>query len=196
MDKLFSYIEQELSYTPYQIQIIRYVLTCLWMELSKFFILFLLFLFLGKLPQYFLILFLLLPLRFFSGGLHMHSYLSCLCMTLTMFLLSAYLPDFFIIPGQVRIFLQLLCLILYFLIGPVASALRPKPGIDQIKRCRLITLFFHILFLLISFFFAKDYYPSLICVTILLQTMQLIIAKIFLTKGGTACHETKINETA
>ena len=83
-----SFIKSNLKLQNYEIKIIKYVCLCFISETSKFFLLLLFFYFQNHIKEYLVSLLILLPLRWYSGGLHLKHYLSCLCASLIFFVMT------------------------------------------------------------------------------------------------------------
>ena len=188
MKNLASKIQELYGYTDYEMAIIKYSVTALFSEFSKILILGILFAIIGKLDLFIASASLLILLRLNGGGYHCKHYTTCL--SLTALVLSAaivFLPLITIPNYSIVLITLIVCLFVTYYIGPVPSPFRPEPDYLLIKKCNnksFLIIFFFIIF--VSIFNSNiDIEPFIIVGywTIILHTLQLIIAKI-LRKGA------------
>lgn len=172
---MFTLIQKKYDFTDYQIAQLKYTFTVLFSELSKFVII--AFLFRNHFAIYLYAAVLLSILRLSSGGLHAKTYWGCLLMSFLFFYAPICLLPHIEISKIWMAALILGCAAAIGLIGPVESVYR-KPPTDSMKKRlvaqSLIAVFIHlILFCLYSneMFIVGSW-------VIILQTAQLVIAKI------------------
>ena len=188
MSELIKELQIEYGYSDYDIAKVKYVLASIFSEFSKLLIFGLFFGILGYFYPFFISIILLLFLRINIGGLHCKHYFSCLLLTsVVLFSSIIFLPNLFPLPTTYIMFFSIICMVINYYIGPVASPFRPTPDSVLIKSCRNIGFFIIFTFILfVSIFQNTDFLDPYIQVgfwTIVLHTIQLIIAKV-LRKGG------------
>ena len=176
--------KQTYGYTNYEIALIKYVIHSIISEFSKLLLLGFFYYSIGKLNMLIASFFLLLLLRFNGGGFHYKHYLSCLTVTFIISLLSISVFPLIQIPNySIVIPVLILCMITNYKIGPFASPFRPSPNMYLLKSCKnngfVITLIFIII---VSIFNTNKFIQPYLIVgfwTVVLHTIQMIIAKIF-----------------
>lgn len=180
-------IQKMYGYTDYEMAVIKYSITALISELSKIIILSVFFLYIGKFDLFIASCVLLIFLRINSGGYHCKHYITCLLLTTIISAAAIILLPLIYIPNCSIILLTLtICLFTNYFIGPVPSPFRPEPSNSLIKTCKnnsFITIFIFII--IVSIFNSNIVIRPYLVVgfwTIILHTLQLVIAKI-LRKG-------------
>lgn len=183
MNTISSKIQTMYGYTDYEMAIIKYSVTALFSESSKIIILGTVFALLGKLDLFIASSSILVLLRLNGGGYHCKHYVTCLL--LTTIVLSAttiFLPLITIPNYSIVLSILTLCLFITYFIGPVPSPFRPEPDSLLIKHCNNKSFFIIFFFIIIVSIFNSNRIiePYLIVGfwTIILYTLQLIIAKI------------------
>lgn len=187
MNTLLSKIQKMYGYSDYEIAIIKYSVTALFSEFSKIIILGVMYVIMGKFDLFITFSILLIFLRLNGGGYHCRHYITCLLLTTIVsvtaiiFLPLIDIPNYSFVLGVLTI-----CLFITYYIGPVPSPFRPEPDSLLIKQCNnkcFLTIFLFII--IVSIFNANEIITPYLIVgfwTIILHTLQLIIAKI-LKKG-------------
>lgn len=188
MGKLSSKIQKMYGYTDYEMAIIKYSITALFSELSKLIILGTAYAILGKLDLFIASFALLIFLRINGGGYHCKHYITCLLLTgFVSYAAIILLPQINIPNYSIILIVLTMCLFITYIIGPVPSVFRPEPDSLLIKRCNnkcFLIIFFFII--IVSIFNSNRIIKPYLIVgfwTIILHSIQLIIAKI-LRKGG------------
>lgn len=180
-------IQKMYGYTDYEMAVIKYSITALFSELSKIIILSIFFLYIGKFNFFITSCVLLIFLRINGGGYHCKHYITCLLLTACISVAAiVFLPLINIPNYSIVLLLLTICLFTNYFIGPVSSPYRPEPDNLLIKRCKnncSLTIF--IFFIIVSIFNSNIVIRPYLIVgfwTIILHTLQLIVAKI-LRKG-------------
>ncbi|MCI8957253.1 MAG: accessory gene regulator B family protein [Eubacterium sp.] len=180
-------IQKMYGYTDYEMAVIKYSITALFSELSKIFILSILYLYIEKFNFFIVSCVLLIFLRKNGGGYHCKHYITCLLLTAFISTAAIVLLPLINIPNFSIILLTLIiCLFTNYFIGPVSSPFRAEPNALLIKRCKnnvFLTIFIFII--IVSIFNSNIVIRPYLIVgfwTIILHTLQLIVAKI-LRKG-------------
>lgn len=176
-DNKVNWLKANLNYSQDELELIRYGLSAIAMETSKFIIMLILFNNIGKLAEYLFGTLILLLLRINTGGLHFSTYTKCLIFSILLFYLGCvYLPGRYQI-GKVEMFILLLaCMTINYIIGPVISKKRPVLTSYQIKKSKLTALKYIFLYIIAVFFFSEKPLIKIGFWMILLQTVQLVIA--------------------
>ena len=187
MSTLSSKIQEMYGYTDYEMAIIKYSVTALFSELSKIIILGIAYAIIGKFNLFVVSCILLILLRINGGGYHCRHYVTCLLLTaIVSFAAIILLPQINIPNYSIVLVALTICLFITYYVGPVPSPFRPEPDSLLIKRCNnksFLIIFFFII--IVSIFNSNIIIRPYLIVgfwTIILHTLQLIIAKI-LKKG-------------
>lgn len=162
---------------------LNYFLSCVIYEGSKIILFLLFFSLTHHLKSFLYALMILLPLRTISGGLHFKHYISCFAFSFGYFYTVTVLLQSVQLPFWVSILLLISCVFINYAIGPVTSDSRPPLTTERIKQGRLrITAITCYESILTGLFFDT----SLATVgfwTIVLHSVQLIIAKLCKKRG-------------
>lgn len=187
MSTLSTKIQNTYGYTDYEMAIIKYSVTALFSELSKIMILGAAYSLIGKFDLFVISAVLLVLLRVNGGGYHCKHYITCLLLTAFITFIPIVLLPLVHIPNySIVLFILTICLFITYYIGPVPSPFRPEPDDLLIQSCNnksFLIIFFFII--VVSIFNSNVFLRPYIIVgfwTIILHTLQLIIAKI-LRKG-------------
>lgn len=187
MEHFLDYVRKEGPFTPYQIRTIEYFFRCVISEISKLAIMLLIYLIVGISGRLVWVLCFLLPIRCFTGGIHMKHYWSCFGLTFGIILLSSI-----ILPGYVPLYFNLhscilmlmVCLFIMLAIGPVPSSNRPFPKEAVIVKSKKFTFILMVAAMVVIAFYWNHAIAAIGFWTIMLQTLQLIIGKIIILQKG------------
>lgn len=150
-------------------------------ELSKFIILLIIFIIMGKWGEFLISITMLLPLRCNLGGLHFKTYYSCLFATFVIFFIAIFLLPNIILSRTLVSLLMGCCILLTWKLGPIMNPTRPPLQKSKIiklkKRAVLILIFYTVLY---CTFPNNTYIICSIWITVE-QTLQLLLSKY---KGG------------
>lgn len=124
-----------------------------------------------------------IPLRIYSGGLHFKHYLSCFSFSFGYFILLIYGVSMISLPVYLSTILMILCSIINFCLSPIQSASRPPLPASELQRVKQKSFILSIYCILIILLFYQTPLASVGYWTILLHSIQLIIANL-LKKGG------------
>lgn len=176
MKQFFMYLEKELGYTSYEIQIIQYTMKALLYETSKFILMGIFFYMTGFFIEYLFAVLSLIILRTSTGGLHFKSYISCFLFTLTFFIISViYLPTIHI-PVLAMFMILFVCMLITHYIGPVTSCYRKTPTGILIKNSKRNASLYIFCYCLLLFIIPSNQYMTIGFWVIILQTIQLMVA--------------------
>lgn len=134
------------EYTEYELKLKKYYRLCFLSEFSKILIFFLIFLFLRLVPEYFISLLFLLPLRNHGGGLHFNHYITCLIVSFS-FLCGSIFLALYVTPSKIFMCITcLVCIMLGYHLVPVTSSNRPPATAEQVRKSKrntaiILTLF-------------------------------------------------------
>ena len=139
--KLYDDLQKYHNYTDYQIKLVQYALKSIFSEISKFGILVVFFLLIGKLPEFLLAALPLLFFRRYNGGLHCNTYLTCLLASFLFFFVGiVILPSWISVPFAVGLVLMAAMTVLIPLIAPVKSKYHAEVEPARIRKYKLWTL--------------------------------------------------------
>ena len=176
MKKLYNYLQGELHYTNYQIQVLHYFFLTVGSEVSKFLLIGFYFFLYGKFKIYLFSITLLWFLRFCSGGLHQKTYVRCLVFSFTYLALCIQLLPAIPLKKSVALVLILVATILGYRIGPSPSPFRKHITIEQKGKYRKIQLLGLTLFEITLFITPLNAYLITGFWVIMIHTLQLYIA--------------------
>ena len=164
------------NFSDYQIAQLVFLAKTLLSEISKLFIIGLFFK--DELPFFFISVFILIILRTSTGGLHCHTYLSCLAASFLYIIFTLKILPLIPISRIPALTFLIVCAVIDYKIGPVTSDVH-LPLTEKTKRrgriCTVITiLFFFILMCIIP----ENLYANTGFWIIVSHTLQLIAAKI------------------
>ena len=177
--QIFQELKTKYHYTDYQIAMLKYVLLTLLSEGSKLILLFLVALYTGYTTDFIIVTVTLLPLRITSGGLHFKHYWSCFLMSFIFITTCVLLPQICYPNKWIAEFFMLICLLLHYFIGPVASCYREEAPKHIIQKCKLES--FVVIFFLMLLINITGMNHSVACCfwTVILQSVQLVIAYVW-----------------
>ncbi len=176
MHILRTYLRNNYDISNYQISQIFFLFKTLFSEISKILIMGVLFF--NQLPQYLFALFIMLFLRCATGGLHFYTYLQCLIASIAYLGIALFLPSLVHLSQHIQLLLLLLCIVICYIIGPIASKYRPIPSPTFLKRCKTFTCFFIFLYSLLFYIMPENNYLIIGFWIIILHSLQLFLAKI------------------
>lgn len=192
MAQIRNLLLNEYHFTTYQLEKMKYVLLSLLSEITKFMLIISFFLIMHKLPELIVSTIVLICIRCFTGGIHLKHYLSCLILTFCIFFIGIYILPMLISINSFGMILVLnICIILIYLIGPVPSSYRPPLSAEQKNKCKIIAVTTILIFIYIIIVFQEASCISAGFWIIVLQTLQLGFAKIFLLTKGEEKNEAK-----
>lgn len=172
-----DWLREETGYSIEEIALIRYGISSIMMELSKFFIMLLLFTVTGNGILYLFGVFILLLLRSCNGGLHFSSYIGCLVFsTCILYIGCIFLPSMFQLSNFTMLVFLACCIFITYRIGPIVSKSRPNLTPLQIKESKLCSFKIILLYMTIVALFGKNPFIQAGFWMIFLQTLQLLFA--------------------
>jgi Membrane protein putatively involved in post-translational modification of the autoinducing quorum-sensing peptide len=157
---------------------IHYALEIIKNEAIKIIILCVLFLFLDRLTEYIISLAFLLPMRTFSGGMHMKSNISCFLYSLVFFLLAIIVLPLLTAPTPILISGIIVSALAIAMLSPIASYKRPiktESRKKSLKKWTQIFLSIDMVVLIIFWRFNLYEYFVIGTLVIILQALQLFI---------------------
>ena len=120
-----------------------------------------------------------MPIRCQIGGIHLKTYTGCLLITLSIFIAAIMILPSILQPSPLLTTgLLLVCSIICSYIGPIINPTRPKLALSQIKRCKYIACSSILCYIMLSFALHFNHYIVCGAWIIIIQTMQLTVAKI------------------
>lgn len=123
--KFEKYLKTQLNYDERKIITAQYGITVLQNELSKFALMFLFYLWAGYLLEFLFYILILMPVRIFTGGMHLKSNIGCFIASLTCSLGAIYVLPMIQLPDIFLYALLLLNIIATVYIAPIKNPKRP-----------------------------------------------------------------------
>lgn len=182
MKKFLGYIQMSYGYSDYEIELIEYFILTMASELSKMFIIFAFFIYLGKFIECLIALAALLFFRLTAGGYHCEHYITCFFMSFSFIYGSVFLTEHLLLSRFVIILVMILCIIVGYKLAPIISTHRLEPTRQLIKRSRILNLFFLFMSLLAVSIFYTNHYILIVFWVCVLHSVQLLLTKF--QKGG------------
>lgn len=171
-------IKSKQNCTEYELKLKKYYRLCFLSEFSKIIIFYLIFLFLGLVPEYFISLLFLLPLRNHGGGLHFNHYITCLIVSFS-FLCGSIFLALYITPSKIIMCTTcLICIMLGYHLVPVTSSNRPPATTNQVRKSKRNTAIILTLFSAIICICPAHTFLYIGYWTIILHISQLILSHI------------------
>ena len=185
MVQLRQQIQAEYHYSDYQMQQITYMFLSFLSETSKLIFMAAFFILIQKLPEFLVAVLALMSVRNFTGGIHLKHYSTCLLLSFSFFFLGiCVLPNLIRLDTLEMLLILNLCIIAVYLSGPVLSVYRPPLTEEQKKSNSLKAATSILIYILIVFIFQKTSCLYAGFWVIVLQTLQLGLAKINLKMKG------------
>ncbi|MBR6769911.1 MAG: accessory gene regulator B family protein [Lachnospiraceae bacterium] len=168
---------REIEYSEYVQKMKEYYWKCFFSEFSKICIFFVIFAFLGLIPEYLIALLCLMPLRSHGGGLHFNHYISCLAVSFSFLSGSIILAANIMPPKAVMLPILLLCILAGYFLVPVTSANRPPATAVQIQKSKRTTVVLLVLFFALVCICPANGWIYIGYWTVILHIVQLAIAR-------------------
>ncbi len=181
--RVLNIIQTKYGFTDFQIAQLRYFFLTVSGEISKLVILW--FLFREKTELFIFAVLILRLTRSASGGLHCKTYWGCFFLSFLYMLCAIELLPLLPVKKFWQMTGLIFCIVISYQIGPVTSALHPVLSGEvrsKLKNKLVIVIFIFYIFL---FIMPENQYITVGFWVIILNTLQLIIAKL-LIKGGTS----------
>lgn len=154
---------------------IQYAIAVLFSEGFKVLVLFSILKILHHENFFFLSLAIVMTVRTFSGGLHMTNTLTCLFLTIPIFLFTCFLaPSLLELHREFYAAVSILSVVIVFLRAPRPN---PEKHIDTIEKrmqFKKISMFFTIFWCTIGFLLKDSAYINCVFFTLLIQNLQLL----------------------
>lgn len=176
---LHDYIHNTLGYSEYEIAQIKYFVNGLLSEISKILLIGSFFLLTGKLNLFLSAAIILCLLRIYTGGLHFNHYASCLAMSFSIFYIGICVLANIPVIKPIQLILLCICILINYTYAPVVSKVRPIPDGVKIHRSKRNSFWIITLYVLIVFIIPDNPYTNIGFWMIILQSIQLIAAKLF-----------------
>lgn len=179
MEYLMNKAQTEYGFTDYQIKLIRYSLTALFYDVSKLVLFIVFFYHTGNLLHLIFVLCPLMLLRTKTGGLHFHSYFSCLFVSfLYLYSVINLLPNLITVHPLGIYVTLLLCAVTNYMIGPNSLTRKTPKSENFIHKARMEAFQVILIIAILFFIFSSNEYLIVSFWTVVLHTIQLSITKI------------------
>lgn len=117
-------------------------------------------------------------MRTSTGGLHCHTYLSCLAMSVGYLFTAIYLCPHIEVTKLVMLILLQICILINYFVGPVTSDCRPDIEGSLRTKSKLRSFIIIFIYFIATFIAPENAFITVGFWIILLHTIQLVIAKI------------------
>lgn len=177
MRVISNYLDTIPDLSPSDKAKLNYFFSCIIYEGSKIILFLIIFACTQHLKGFLYSLIILLPLRIISGGLHFKRYISCLAFSFGYFYL-VNIPLMEIIPSyQITLVILCACIFINYKIGPVTSVSRPALTPEAIRRSKLHIFIATAYDTILTALFYETALAPIGFWTIVLHSIQLIIAR-------------------
>lgn len=176
MEMLKKRLKETYHLSNYQIAQLVFLFKTILSELSKILIMGILFH--NYLGAYLFALFIMLFLRCSTGGLHFYTYIGCLTTSILYMWLALLVLPRLSLPTYMQLLFLLICIFICYLIGPIVSKYRPTPSEHLFVHGRNTTCIFIFIYALTLYIIPENPLLKVGFWTIILHSLQLIIAKI------------------
>lgn len=184
-DLIVQNVQDEMSLDHLQTIKIKYAMEVVKSESIKMILLFCFYTMLHLTSLFLFCMVLLLPVRVFSGGLHMKTNITCFIFSFIFFLLSILLLPLILTPDWVDYLLLATSLIIICICSPVATSQKPIVTKEKYFKCKSMAIVTSILAILILLMLdGQPLYQQCGIWVIFLQALQLAIAFVFKRKEG------------
>lgn len=173
-----KYLQKTYGYTDFQIAQIRYVIMSLLSEFSKLFIMGIFFYSTHMFGQYITAAFILCMIRTGAGGLHFKHYITCLLFSFGIFFTGITMGVQFPCSKWYALVVLTICIIIHFLCAPIVSSYRPTPNGVMIRKSKRQSFIIIALFAVTLYFIPENTYINTGFWIIVLQSLQLVVAKL------------------
>lgn len=162
---------------------LNYFFSCIIYEGSKILLFLFFFTLVQRLKGFLYSMIILLPLRIISGGLHFKHYTSCLAFSFGYFYLvnvplSSMMPSY-----SITLVVLCICILINYYIGPVTSDSRPLLSSEDIRKGRVHIVIATVYDTLLTALFYETTLAPIGFWTIVLHSVQLIIAQLRKKRG-------------
>ena len=181
MELIKNHLKNKYQLSNYQIAQLAFLFKTLLSELSKMLIMGIIFH--KQLTLYLFSLVVMLFLRCSTGGLHFYTYWGCLACSITYIALAIWILPSITFPSFIKLLLLLISILICNYIGPIVSKYRPTPSKKLYTWGKNTTCKFIFIYSLVMFIIPENQYLIVGFWTIILHSLQLVLAKIR-KKGG------------
>ncbi len=177
IDRLEKYFRDEFNLSEIDGIKLKYSLELIINEVSKFFILLVMFSILGKRNDFIYSALSLFIIRLFTGGLHFKTYYGCLIFSAFFFCTSIFLKTCIFLNFETAIILFVFSLLITIVFAPISGKSRPDYPYKKKLQFKLSGIMLILVHFLIYFSAHKNPYLVNSVWVITLQSIQLLLAK-------------------
>lgn len=158
---------------------IQYALAVLKSELIKTIFLICIFALIGQLKPFLVVMFLILPIRFSTGGIHLKTSISCFFLSLGYFLLTVCLMPMIHINTNMYYFIFALSLLIISICPLAPSEQRPIVSRKKYLQNKSFSIFYLFIFAIIVFGFITNKTIVAICIwALFVHAIELLFLKL------------------
>lgn len=177
VNRLHKYFENEFNLSELDSIKLKYSLEIIFNDLSKFFILLIIFSIFGKTVDFIFSSLILLMIRPFTGGLHFKTYRGCIIFSGIFFYLSILLKNNVSLNHTIITASLIFSILIVILFVPITHRSRPEYSKKKIRQFKLISIIFILFHFGLYYFINKNPYFINSIWVITLQSFQILIAK-------------------
>lgn len=170
--------KQKRELSDYEKEWIKYYIECAFMEGSKIILFLIIFGLKGLFIEFVVALLVLMLVRTNGGGLHFKHYLSCFIVSFLVLYASILIPTFIHLSTLSSAVLLLICNFVARYLVPIVSDSRPEPTPTLIKKSKRNTNIVITCYTILICICPKHPYLDIGVWTIIIHTIQLVLAKI------------------
>lgn len=180
VNSCMNVIKKDNLYDDIKLEEIKYGLTAVYLNLSKFIVFFTINALFGIFKEGLLFLVFYIPLRSFSYGFHAKSSLTCWVLSAITFIILPLLSTLLTLNLYIKIIFIIYCLVIYYLYSPADTPSRPIINKKLRLKLKLSSIIIIIIYSIIIISF-NNTYTNLMIIAMLYQSIMItpIFYKIF-----------------
>lgn len=180
VNSCMNVIKKDNLYDDIKLEEIKYGLTAVYLNLSKFIVFFTINALFGIFKEGLLFLVFYIPLRSFSYGFHAKSSLTCWVLSAITFIILPLLSTLLTLNLYIKIIFIIYCLVIYYLYSPADTPSRPIINKKLRLKLKLSSIIIVIIYSIIIISF-NNTYTNLMIIAMLYQSIMItpIFYKIF-----------------
>ena len=180
VNSCMNVIKKDNSYDDIKLEEIKYGLTAVYLNLSKFIVFFTINALFGIFKEGLLFLVFYIPLRSFSYGFHAKSSLTCWVLSAITFIILPLLSTLLTLNLYIKIIFIIYCLVIYYLYSPADTPSRPIINKKLRLKLKLSSIIIIIIYSIIIISF-NNTYTNLMIIAMIYQSIMItpVFYKIF-----------------
>ncbi|WP_160560836.1 accessory gene regulator B family protein [Parablautia muri] len=176
-----EFLKEQYQFSDYQIAQLAFTFKSIGSELSKLLIMGIIFH--NDLGRYVFAVAVMMLLRTATGGLHCKKYITCFLVTFSYMFLALMVLPLFEINKVFQLIFLFICMLGNYYIGPVTSKVHRPLNEKCTKRVKVQAFVIIFFYLTLTYIVPENPYVTVGFWVIILNTLQLVTAKILKKKG-------------